>query len=111
MRIQLVKKQLADGTTCRKCQDVDARLTRDDHWRHIDEVIVADEADPTSPGMRLAEELGIDRAPFFVVNHDDGRREVHTVYFKFVRDVLGGTGNRREADRDLLDANPGLDLL
>lgn len=31
----------------------------------IDQVLVADEADPNSAGMLLAAEHGIDRAPFF----------------------------------------------
>jgi predicted DsbA family dithiol-disulfide isomerase len=43
--------------------------------------------------MRLAERLGVDRAPFFVVERD-GAIEVYTVYLRFVNEVLkaGGAG-------------------
>lgn len=87
MHITFVKKRHADGSTCRKCEDIENRLTRDGHIARIDEVTIADVTDPDSPGMRLARELNVEYAPFFVVR-DGGRAEVYTVYLKFVREVL-----------------------
>ncbi|MCC6201934.1 MAG: hypothetical protein IT494_02880 [Gammaproteobacteria bacterium] len=88
MNIVFVKKLLHDGSACRKCLDVEARLQRDGWMKFIDAVALAQENDPYSDGMRLAAAHGIDIAPFFVVTHDDGRCEAFTVYLRFVREVL-----------------------
>ena len=112
MHITFVKKILADGSPCRKCADVEARLRAADHWQRLDEVVVADERDPDSKGMRLARELGVDRAPFFVVVTDHATT-VYTVYLKLLREVLGAdpeAGSTAEA-KELLQAHPELDLL
>lgn len=87
MHITFVKKRFADGSTCRKCAEIEQRLARDGHLARIDEVLEADVGDPDSAGMRLAQELGVDYAPFFVVR-DGARREVYGIYLKFVREVL-----------------------
>jgi hypothetical protein len=88
VKITFVKKVLADGSVCRKCRDVENRL-RDDGWmQFIDETVVARENDPESAGMRLAALHGVKAAPFFLVAFADGRSEVHSVYLRFVREVL-----------------------
>lgn len=111
MKITFVKKILADGSPCRKCGDVQKRLDEGGHMSQIDEVLIADERDPSSPGMQLAEELGVNRAPFFVVEAD-GERKVWTVYFKFAKEVLKGKeGKSTDAARDILDDNPDLDYI
>jgi hypothetical protein len=107
MHITLVKKILASGEPCRKCQDVEARLRRSGRWEHIDEVVIADERDPQSPGMRMAEALGVDRAPFFVVA-DNGDQQVYTVYYKFVKEVLDGSVSAQQAAAEILADNPDL---
>lgn len=111
MKITFVKKILADGSPCRKCGDVQQRLDESGQMARIDEVLIADERDPDSPGMRLAAELDVARAPFFVVE-DGGERKVYTVYFKFAKEVLGGSeGKASDAARDILDDNPDLDYV
>lgn len=111
MKITFVKKILADGSPCRKCADVEQRLESSGQIEHVDETLVADERDPSSPGMQLAERLGVKRAPFFVVERD-GEEQVYTVYFKFAKEVLGGSGgSKSEQARDLLDDNPDLDFV
>ena len=87
MHITFVKKRNADGSTCRKCEEIERRLERDGHIARIDEVLIAEVENPDSPGMRLARALDIDHAPFFVVRRV-GATEVHTIYLKFVREVL-----------------------
>lgn len=89
MKITFVKKILEDGSPCPKCGEVAERLEAEGVMDRIDETVIADARDPSSEGMRLADELGVTRAPFFIVQHDDGSREVHTVFFKFLREVLG----------------------
>ena len=110
MHITFVKKILADGNPCAKCGDVEQRLNDSGLINRIDEVVVADERDPTSVGMALASELGVERAPFFVVRDADEIR-VHTVYFKFVKQELGGAVSDAAADQETLRDNPELDLI
>ena len=106
MHITLVKKIKADGSPCRKCAEVQERLEKEGL---IDRI--ADERDPQSEGMQLAEKYAVDRAPFFVVTKDDGNIEIYTVYFKFVNEVLNQKASEEDAARDILDDNPDLDFL
>ena len=73
-------------------------------------VLIADERDPDSAGMRLADQLGVTLAPFFVVREDDTTR-VYTLYFKFVKEVFEQTVSARSANRELLENNPDLDFI
>ncbi len=107
--ITFVKKILADGTPCGKCRDVEERLTSGGHWPAIDRVVVADERDSDSEGMRIAAELGVDRAPFFVVK-TSFKTVTYTVFLKFVKDVLGASTQTDDAQL-ILAANPDLDLI
>ena len=88
MKITFVKKVLADGSPCKKCGEVQEKMEVANQLRFIDEVVVADESDANSRGMVLAREHEVSRAPFFIVEKDDGGTEVYTVYFKLVKDVL-----------------------
>jgi hypothetical protein len=76
MHITMVKKRLADGTECRKCQEATAHLQSRGLWARIDEIVWALEDDAASPGMVLGQRLGVERAPFFVVRDERGE----TVY-------------------------------
>jgi hypothetical protein len=108
-QITFVKKILADGQPCGKCRDVEERLTEGDHWHAIDRVVVADERDPNSAGMQLAASLGVERAPFFVVENG-GEPVVYTVFLKFVKEVLGRSNETADAQL-LLASHPDLDLI
>lgn len=88
MKITMVKKVLADGSACRKCIDVMHRLEQSGHLAKIDHIVEAHESDPESPGMQLARQYDVNRAPFFVIEHDDGSTQVYTVYMKFLLEVL-----------------------
>lgn len=88
MKITLVKKIKKDGSPCRKCADVEKRLLDSGQMAYIDEVIIADERDPQSPGMQLAQQHQVDLAPFFMVQASDGTVKIYTVYFQFVKEVL-----------------------
>ena len=54
-KITLVKKILADGSSCRKCKDVMDRLERDNYINGIDRIAIADERFQDSEGMVLAQ--------------------------------------------------------
>ncbi len=111
MKITFVKKILADGSPCKKCGDVIARLEESGQMKYIDTTLVADERDPVSAGMLLAAEHSVDRAPFFMVENDDGSVKVYTVYFKFVKEVLDQKTEEKEELKEILDQNPDLDFL
>src|SRR5690606_2001149 len=87
MAITMIKKRLANGEPCRKCAQAEDLLRRRGLWERIDEVVVADEGDPQSPGMRLAAELGVANAPFFVVD-GEGTRRVYTSVLALIGEVL-----------------------
>jgi hypothetical protein len=91
MKITMVKKILADGSPCKKCAEVEQRLTAGQLMEKIDDIVIADERDPESPGMQLAREYQVERAPFFIVEEDGIPPRIYTVYFKLVKEVLETT--------------------
>ncbi len=111
MHIIFVKKILANGEPCQKCADIEQRLIKAGQIDRINETLIADERDPDSPGVLLAGELGVDRAPFFVVDNGTGHREVYTVYFKFAKEVLGRESTKAEQGAEILNDNPDLDFI
>jgi len=105
MNITFVKKIKADGSPCKKCAEVQARLEKDGYIDQIDNIVIADERDNNSTGMLLAKEYNVERAPFFVVKDDTTETAIYTVYFKFVNEVLSGKANEQDAAKDILDNN------
>lgn len=87
MHVTMIKKELADGSPCKKCIQAEEVLRRRGLWEQIDEVVMAVEADPASRGMKLAAEHRVDLAPFFIVK--DGAREVvYTSVIELMRERL-----------------------
>jgi len=111
MKITLVKKILADGSPCKKCADVLQKLETGDHMQHIDEIVIADERDPSSTGMQLAKRFEVDRAPFFIVENEDGKAIIYTVYMKFVKEVLNQKADEREELKEIMENNDDLDFI
>jgi hypothetical protein len=113
MKITFVKKILADGSPCQKCADVQQKLDSEHQMQFIDEVLIADERDPTSAGMQLAKRLNVERAPFFVVASDTDTKdpEVYTVYLKFVKEVLNQQASAKDEAREILENSNDLDFL
>lgn len=110
MRITFVKKILANGEPCAKCADVEERLARAGHLPRIDRVVVADERDSCSTGMRLAARHNVSVAPFFIVEDGD-RTTIYTVYLRFAKEVLGSRANAVGEAQEMLRADPDLDLI
>lgn len=111
MRVTLVKKIKKDGSPCAKCADVLDRLQTDGLMEGIDEILVADERDPSSAGMKLAAHYRVDLAPFFVVETDGEDPVIYTSYFKFKREVADQLVSDADEDAETLEQNPGLDML
>jgi phosphoadenosine phosphosulfate reductase len=89
MQVTMVKKQLLNGEPCRKCNQAEDMLKARGVWGRIDRIAVAEEGNDGSEGMRLGREHGVDTAPFFIVNKDDGAQLVYTSTLKLMRDVFG----------------------
>lgn len=111
MKITLVKKILKDGSPCAKCADVQEKLDASGQMAHINQVLIADERDPSSPGMVLAQSLNVERAPFFVIEEADKEPVVYTVYLKFVKEVLNQQASAKDEAREILENNSDLDFL
>jgi hypothetical protein len=91
MHITMVKKRLSDGSECRKCQEASEHLHSRGLWDRIDEVVWAEEGNEASAGMLLSSKLGVDRAPFFVVQDGGGGQAVYVSVLQLVRERLGQT--------------------
>src|SRR5215472_14573863 len=88
MHITMVKKRLASGEPCRKCAQAEEFLKSRGLWNRIDEVVWADESDPSSPGMKLGAQLGVSLAPFFVARDDRNGQIVYESILKLVNEQL-----------------------
>lgn len=109
MHVTMIKKVLASGEPCRKCAEAEAWLRGRDLWHRIDRVVVADEADPASEGMRLAAAHHVGLAPFWLVEHAPGKVEVVTSVVAlgrvFAAEALAAAASAAASDGDLdLDA-------
>ena len=111
MKITLVKKILADGSPCAKCADVIAKLERSGQMAHIDNIVVADERDPNSEGVVLADKFDVNRAPFFIVERDQQDPVIYTVYMQFVKEVLNQKTSESDELKEIMSNNQDLDFL
>jgi phosphoadenosine phosphosulfate reductase len=87
MYVTMIKKELADGSPCKKCIQAEEVLRRRGLWEQIDEVVFAKEADPQSPGMRLAAQHRVELAPFFLVREGD-HESLYTSVIELMRERL-----------------------
>jgi len=90
MHVTMVKKQLADGSPCNKCQQAEDLLKRRGLWDRIDEIVWAYEGQPDSPGMRLAAQHDVSLAPFFIVRDAAGAL-VYTSTLELIKQRLAPT--------------------
>ena len=90
MQITMIKKIKADGSPCKKCAEVEARLNEQGYLSLINQIIIADERDRESEGMQLARKHGVELAPFFIVEAEGEEARIYTIYFKLVKEVLEG---------------------
>ena len=111
MKITFVKKILADGSACKKCGDVIEKLESSGQMKFIDNTIIADERDPYSHGILLAEKFSVERAPFFLVEEEGSEPQIYTVYMKFVKEVLDQKVDDSEELQEIMENNEDLDFL
>ena len=111
MHITMVKKIKEDGQPCRKCNDVMGKLERSGQINSIDHITYADERDPLSEGLHLAQRHGVELAPFFIVRESNGEEKIYTSYLKLVREVLNGQVSQRDELMELADRCGALDYV
>lgn len=104
--VTMVKKRLASGEACPKCQEVERFLEARGLASRIDEVVWADERDPEAPGWALARAHGVEVAPFFVVSGEGGEVRVYTTALQLVRALVADNGARAVA---VVTTEPGSD--
>ncbi len=109
-KITMVKKILADGSPCRKCGEVETRLRDEGYLDRIDHVAIADERDPDSEGMQLANRYQIERAPFFIVEEEGREPRVYTVFLRFMKEVLQTEVNARAEAAEIM-RNDSMDYI
>ncbi len=88
VEITFVKKILANGELCQKCNDVANRLEVDGVLPLINHIVVAQENDANSIGMRMAKQYQVERAPFFLVENEAGEITVYDIYFKLKKALI-----------------------
>lgn len=89
MRVTMIKKELANGDPCKKCDQAVDLFKRRGVFHQIDEIKVAREADPESDGMLLAKKHNVALAPFFIVE-EGGSETVYTSALELLRTRLNG---------------------
>lgn len=111
MKITYVKKILLDGSPCPKCADVTEKLESNQYMPLINQTLIADERDPSSPGMLIAKKYSVDRAPFFLVEKENMEPEIYTVYLKFVKEVLDQKTDEKDELKEIMQNNSDLDFI
>ena len=110
-KITLVKKIKADGNLCAKSANVFAQLQQLGLLERIDHIIFADERQPFSIGFDLAIEHGVESAPFFIVDHEDGSTEIYTMYYRFLNEILGHHSSEQETVNEIMAHYQDIDFI
>lgn len=111
MNIKLVQKIKLDGNSCRKSARVLNDLKKLNLLEKIDEIIAADQRQPSSKGFTLAREHQVSSAPFFIVKNDKGIVQVYTAYHRFMKDVFQISVSQEEEIAEIMAQNPELDYI
>jgi phosphoadenosine phosphosulfate reductase len=98
-KVIMVKKLLASGEPCPKCLQAQELLERRGLWEHIDEVVWAKEGDASSPGVQLAEQYGVELAPFFIVREPGAADRVYTSTLRLISDLGAAQDSARALTR------------
>ena len=88
MKITMIEKIMPDGSLCPKCQEVLALLEKRGYRERIDRILDASPKDPNGEGIKLVKKHRIKRAPFFVVERDDGTEKVYDSVLRMLEEVF-----------------------
>lgn len=85
MKVIMVKKRLASGEECRRCQEAEAFLRDKGLFLKVDVIVWFDESVSGDEGHRLAEQYGAERAPFWIIEHPGREPEMIPTVMKLYR--------------------------
>ncbi|NEO30261.1 MAG: hypothetical protein F6K36_07425 [Symploca sp. SIO3C6] len=111
MNITMVKKIKVNGYPCRKSANVLADLEKLGLMNQINQIVAADERQPSSHGLHLALQHEVKAAPFFIVENKDGSTNVYTAYTRFLKEVLEQQVSENEEVSEIMSQNPDLDFI
>ena len=111
MYITMVKKIMEDGSPCRKCVEVEQRLRKQSLLDRINNIVVADERDPESEGIRIAQKYEVKQAPFFIVEEEGKLPVIYTVYFQFIKEVFRDSVSEKQEIDEIMQMNPDIDYI
>lgn len=111
MNITMVPKIKADGELCAKSAEVMADLEKSGLINQIDQVVTADERQPSSPGFALANQHQAEAAPFFIVETENGSTQVYTAYHRLLKEVFKQDTSESEEALEIMAQNSDLDFL
>lgn len=111
MRITLVNKIKLDGNLCPKSAEVLEKLKNLNLIQKIDRIVVADERQLSSEGLKLALKHDVKAAPFFIVDKDDGSTQIYPTYFRFITEALGQKTSSSEEISEIMASYPELDFI
>lgn len=87
MRVTMVKKVLESGEDCPKCKEAIKILQEKGLWDRVNKVVAAVVGNEESEGFVLAREYGVERAPFFIIETDDGEKKAIVSVLQFIREL------------------------
>ena len=88
MHITMIVKQMPDGSRCPKCQDVLSLFEKRGCREKIDRILTAKPKEPDDEIMRLVKKHKIKRAPFFIVEKDDGTEIIYDSALRLLTEIF-----------------------
>jgi phosphoadenosine phosphosulfate reductase len=79
-------------------------------WDRIDEVVWADEADSSSPGMRLAARFGVSLAPFFIASDENDHQTIYDSVLRLINERLTPSKSSRSSANSESSNDIGMDI-
>ncbi len=55
--------------------------------------------------------LEVERAPFFVVENSNAETRIYTIYLQFAKEIFHAETDESNEAKEILEANPDLDLI
>lgn len=111
MHITIIKKTNLNGNDCPKSAKVLKELKDLGLMDQINEIIVADEREPSSEGFALALKHDVEAAPFFIVTDDDGSTRIYKAYHKFIKEIFDREVSESDEISEIMAQNPDLDFI
>lgn len=88
MHITMIAKQMPDGSPCPKCREVLELFVKRGCREKIDRLLTAKPKEPDAEIMQLVKKHKIKRAPFFIVEKDDGTEIMYDSALRLLNEIF-----------------------